>query len=196
MPPSRAARNTRHLELRGNPIGNRGRWTRVAGAGCVGGHGRRCCLAAQRHSAAAPHRASRSAAHRLSALKPHVAQPGCTADRSSYMHLGRLQRRLAVEARETMSAKAWGGRFTQELSRVAARMNASVDVDKRLAAHDITASVVQEHPSHQVRQRRAELAKPPPPRPGELRHQGPPRRRPGGGAVAAETPRSPRRRSA
>jgi argininosuccinate lyase len=39
-----------------------------------------------------------------------------------------------------MSEKAWGGRFEEEPAELAARFSASVDVDKRLAAHDIRGS--------------------------------------------------------
>jgi argininosuccinate lyase len=37
--------------------------------------------------------------------------------------------------------KAWGGRFDEELDAVAARLNTSVDVDKRLAQDDIRGSI-------------------------------------------------------
>ena len=40
-----------------------------------------------------------------------------------------------------MSDKAWGGRFADELDKVAARFSASVDVDKRLFAQDIEGSI-------------------------------------------------------
>jgi argininosuccinate lyase len=40
-----------------------------------------------------------------------------------------------------MSEKSWGGRFGEELSAQAAAFSASVDVDKRLAPHDIRASI-------------------------------------------------------
>lgn len=40
-----------------------------------------------------------------------------------------------------MSDKAWGGRFTEELDGVAARVNASVDVDQRLGPEDIRGSI-------------------------------------------------------
>ncbi len=40
-----------------------------------------------------------------------------------------------------MSDKAWGGRFDDELDAVAARMNASVDVDQRLGPEDVRGSI-------------------------------------------------------
>jgi argininosuccinate lyase len=40
-----------------------------------------------------------------------------------------------------MSEKSWGGRFAEELSAQAAAFSASVDVDKRLASHDIRGSI-------------------------------------------------------
>ena len=40
-----------------------------------------------------------------------------------------------------MSEKAWGGRFEQDLDRKAAEFSASVDVDRRLAGHDIQGSI-------------------------------------------------------
>lgn len=40
-----------------------------------------------------------------------------------------------------MSNKTWGGRFEAELDRTAARLNASVDFDKRLAPQDIRGSI-------------------------------------------------------
>jgi argininosuccinate lyase len=40
-----------------------------------------------------------------------------------------------------MTDKPWGGRFTEELDQVAARMNASVDVDARLGPEDVRGSI-------------------------------------------------------
>jgi argininosuccinate lyase len=40
-----------------------------------------------------------------------------------------------------MSDKAWGGRFDEELDGVAARVNASVDVDRRLGPEDVRGSI-------------------------------------------------------
>jgi argininosuccinate lyase len=40
-----------------------------------------------------------------------------------------------------MSDKAWGGRFDEELDAVAARVNASVDVDQRLGEDDVRGSI-------------------------------------------------------
>ncbi len=40
-----------------------------------------------------------------------------------------------------MSKKAWGGRFSDELDAVAARVNTSVDVDQRLGPEDVRGSV-------------------------------------------------------
>ena len=40
-----------------------------------------------------------------------------------------------------MSDKPWGGRFTSDLAQSAARFSASVDVDRRLAQHDIRGSI-------------------------------------------------------
>ncbi|UJR81074.1 argininosuccinate lyase [Sandaracinus amylolyticus] len=40
-----------------------------------------------------------------------------------------------------MSDKAWGGRFEEELDAVAARVNASVDVDQRLGPEDVRGSI-------------------------------------------------------
>ena len=40
-----------------------------------------------------------------------------------------------------MTDKPWGGRFTEELDAVAARMNTSVDVDSRLGPEDIRGSI-------------------------------------------------------
>ncbi|MDQ3037089.1 MAG: argininosuccinate lyase, partial [Myxococcota bacterium] len=40
-----------------------------------------------------------------------------------------------------MSDKAWGGRFEEELDGVAARVNASVDVDQRLGPEDVRGSI-------------------------------------------------------
>ena len=40
-----------------------------------------------------------------------------------------------------MSDKAWGGRFSEELDSVAARVNASVDVDSRLGPQDVRGSI-------------------------------------------------------
>ena len=40
-----------------------------------------------------------------------------------------------------MSTKAWGGRFDEEPSELAARFGASVDVDSRLAPEDIRGSI-------------------------------------------------------
>ena len=40
-----------------------------------------------------------------------------------------------------MSKKAWGGRFDRDLDRKAAEFSASVEVDKRLAGHDINGSI-------------------------------------------------------
>jgi argininosuccinate lyase len=40
-----------------------------------------------------------------------------------------------------MSEKPWGGRFEDELDSVAARVNASVDIDKRLGTEDVRGSI-------------------------------------------------------
>jgi argininosuccinate lyase len=40
-----------------------------------------------------------------------------------------------------MSDKAWSGRFTEDLDAVAARVNASIDVDQRLAQEDVRGSI-------------------------------------------------------
>jgi argininosuccinate lyase len=40
-----------------------------------------------------------------------------------------------------MSEKAWGGRFSEDLDAVAARVNASVDVDRRLGPEDVRGSI-------------------------------------------------------
>ena len=40
-----------------------------------------------------------------------------------------------------MTDKPWGGRFEEELDQVAARINASVDVDKRLGPEDVRGSI-------------------------------------------------------
>ncbi|MFO0681299.1 MAG: argininosuccinate lyase [Sandaracinus sp.] len=44
-----------------------------------------------------------------------------------------------------MTDKAWGGRFDEELDGVAARINASVDVDKRLGPEDVRGSIAHVH---------------------------------------------------
>jgi argininosuccinate lyase len=55
--------------------------------------------------------------------------------------LPRRVHRTADEEHRTMSGKAWGGRFDQELDALAARFSASVSFDQRLGRADVRGSI-------------------------------------------------------
>jgi argininosuccinate lyase len=56
-------------------------------------------------------------------------------------HAPGVPARNGTAAGGSMSDKAWGGRFTEDLDAVAARVNASIDVDQRLGPQDVRASI-------------------------------------------------------